>query len=213
MNSIVLTDNQFNPQPTWDKPVAKLLFKPTSEDVDLFDQNGYDLTILEQHYARANQVETFAHRQHIQAVKQPWFTQSNTITGAVLSHSLLFERKAYSGAALTELKHWARELPLLHKLTAMRSKWGLDFSMDYVDELGNAFELLHWEWDSFDLNEIQQVKSYIEPVLLNIDWTQAAQDMLQRKSEWHSLDFFEQSDWKCAYFGIPKEQFKMVAWQ
>ena len=194
-------------------PVAKLVFLPTSEDVDLFDQNGYDLTILEQHYARANQTETTAHRQHIQAVKQPWFTQAKTITGPVLSHSLLFERKAYSGAALAQLKHWAQELPLLHKLTAMRSKWGLDFSMDYVDDEGNAFELLHWEWDSFDYDEIQQVKQRIEPILLAIDWTQAARDMLKNKDKWHPLDFFEQSDWKCAYFGIPKEQFKMVTWQ
>lgn len=189
------------------------MFKPTSEDVDLFDQNGYDLTVLEQHYARANHIAIQAHRQHIQAVKQPWFTQHNTITGPVLSHSLLFERKSYSGAALAELEQWAKELPLLHKLTAMRSKWGLDFSMDYVDSDGNAFELLHWEWDSFDYEEIQQVKRYIEPILLAIDWSKAAADMLERKAEWHSLDFFKQSDWKCAYFGIPKEQFKMVTWQ
>jgi hypothetical protein len=72
--------------------------------------------------------------------------------------------------------------------------------------------LLHWEWDSFDYDEIQRVKAQVEPVLMNIDWVDAAQQLLKRKSEWVDLDFFGQSDWKCEYFGIIKERFKMVIW-
>jgi hypothetical protein len=125
---------------------------------------------------------------------------------------LLFERKAYAGPALEQLQYWSQTLPLLHKIIAMRPKWGLDFSMDYADREGNAFELLHWEWDSFNYNEIQDVKSQVEPILLNIDWADAAETLLARKSEWFGLDFFAQSDWKCKYFGIIKERFKMVIW-
>ena len=95
----------------------------------------------------------------------------------------------------------------------MRPKWGLDFSMDYVDREGNAFEILHWEWDSFDYEEICAVKERIEPLLLSIDWQQAAKDLIKYKDNWHRLDFFAQSDWKCDFFGIPKEQFKMVIWK
>ena len=95
----------------------------------------------------------------------------------------------------------------------MRPKWGLDFSMDYVDCKGNAFEVLHWEWDSFNYEEIVSVKAKIEPILLSIDWNTAAREILACKEEWHNLDFFAQSAWKCEYFGIPNERFKMVAWQ
>ena len=35
----------------------------------------------------------------------------------------------------------------------------------------------------------------------------------ERKEEWHSLGFFEQSDWKTNFFGIDKERFKMVLWK
>jgi hypothetical protein len=147
------------------------------------------------------------------ALKKPWFTQpKHIIEGAVLNHSFLFERKGYSGAALEQLQHWAHELPLLHKVIAMRPKWGLDFSMDYVDRASNSFEVLHWEWDSFDYNEIQTVKAQVEPMLSSTDWNHAAQQLLKRKSEWFDLDFFGQSDWKCKYFGIVKERFKMVIW-
>ncbi len=211
--NVVITNNTFDPNGYWDKPVEKVLFIPTAEDVALFDQNGYDLTDLEKHYAYSNWSKPKKHREHRVALKQPWFTQEYTVEGAVLNHSLLFERKGYTGAALEELQHWAKALPLVNKVISLRPKWGLDFSMDWVDREGNAFEVLHWEWDSFNYEEVEAVKLAVEPVLLNIDWTDAGRRILANKDQWHHLDFFAQSDWKCSYFGIPKEQFKMVAWQ
>ena len=210
---IKATDNQLDPNGHWDKPIGKQLFIPLAEDLDLFDQNGYDLTILEQHFAATNDRRPQEHRKHRMALKQPWYVQTKTIEGAVLNHSLLFERKAYTGAALEQLKFWAKELPLIYKLISMRPKWGLDFSMDYVDREGNAFEILHWEYDGFSYEEICAVKAAIEPVLNSIDFDQAAKDLIKYKDKWHHLDFFAQSDWKCEYFGIPKERFKMVIWE
>lgn len=210
---LVLTDNLLDPNGYWSKPVAKLVYIPTAEDLDLFDQNGYDLTVLEQHFAYGNKAEPKKHRDHIRALKQDWFIQPQCIEGAHLNHSLLFERKGYDGDALKELKLWAKDLPMIHKVIALRPKWGLDFSMDYADRQGNAFEVLHWEYDGFDYNEVQSRKLEVEEKLLAIDWEEAAQQILKHKDQWHHLEFFEQSNWKCDYFGIPRERFKMVAWQ
>jgi hypothetical protein len=85
--------------------------------------------------------------------------------------------------------------------------------MDYVDREGNAFEILHWEYDCFDYNEAAEIKELVQPKLNSIDWDDAAQQLLKRKDEWHSLEFFAQSDWKCNYFRIAKERFKMVIWK
>jgi hypothetical protein len=210
---IHLTDNLLDPNGYWDKPIAKLVYLPTPEDLALFDQNGYDLTVLEQHFAYGNWVKPKKHREHIRAVKQDWFTQLDRVEGAVLNHSLLFERKAYAGEALAELRFWAKTIPLVNKLIALRPKWGLDFSMDYVDRAGNAFEVLHWEYDGFDYEEVQVRKLQVQAKLATIDWDDAAQQILEHKDKWHHLDFFEQSHWKCDYFNIPRERFKMVAWQ
>lgn len=212
MSFVAVTNNQFNSNGYWDKPVAKLLYQPTLEDLELFDQNGYDLTQLEQHFAYGNAVKPKKHREHLRALKQDWFTQLPKTEGAHLNHSLLFERKGYTGAALEDLKFWARTLPLINKVIALRPKWGLDFSMDYADREGRAFEVLHWEWDSFVYEETQYIKETVEPILLAIDWADAAQQILAHKDQWYPLDFFAQSRWKCQYFGIPEERFKMVAW-
>jgi hypothetical protein len=209
---IKLTNNTFDANGYWDKPVEKILYIPTHNDLDLFDQNGYDLTQLEKHYAYSNRAKPKPHRDHIHALKWDWFTQDYKLEGAILNHSLLFERKAYAGKALAELAHWARDLPLIHKILALRPKWGLDFSMDYVDRKGNAFEVLHWEYDGFDYEEVQVRKLQVQAKFATIDWDEAGEQILKHKDQWHHLDFFEQSAWKCNYFGIPRERFKMVAW-
>lgn len=211
---LTLSDNKFNPVGYWEEPIGKTIFLPTLDDVALFDQNGYDLTELEKHFASTNIAGIDSHRAHRTALKQDWFTQSGSIIeGPLLNHSLLFERKGYQGKALEQLQYWSQEFPFIHKIIAIKPKWGLDFSMDYADKQGNVCELLHWEWDSFDYEEIQAVKEQVEPKLVSIDWDDAATELLKRKSEWYDLDFFAQSDWKCNFFGIQKEQFKMVIWK
>ena len=212
---LALTNNQFNPNPFWEKPIEGDVNAPSNELVELFDQNGYDLTVLEQIYAEANQAKTTMHRnsKHI-TLRQTWFSDDAPKTsGANINHAVMFERKGFTGDALLQLKEWAKQSPQLFKLVAMRPKWGLDFSIDYCDEEGNVFELLHWEFDGFDYQEIYNKKIQMEEFLIKQDWDERAKKMLEQKEDWHSLGFFEQSEWKTHFFGIDKERFKMVLWK
>ena len=210
-NDLTLTANKFNSEGYWSKPINKITFVPIPADIALFDQNGYDLTDLEQYYANANLSPSLYHRYH-KALKYSWFTQEEKTCYAVLNHSLLFERKGYTGEARDQLMRWSEKNPLVHKLLALRPKWGLDFSMDWVDPDGNAFEVFHWEYDGFDHDEVQVRKLQVQAIIATTDWDDAGRQILKHKDQWHHLDFFEQSAWKCKYFGIVNERFKMVAW-
>ena len=209
-----LTDNRFNTDPCWTERIKSVFACPPKEAVEFFDQNGYDLTKLEQLYAVANGANTTRHRnsEHI-TLRQTWFEDDSPESGPHINHAVMFERKGYSGEALQQLTTWAGYRPQFHKLIAMRPKWGLDFSIDYADREGNVFELLHWEYDGFEYNEIADKKAQMEEFLVNQDWTDRARVMIERKEEWHGLDFFEQSEWKTHFFGIDKERFKMVLWK
>ena len=207
-----LATYKFNPEPNWHHPI-NYNYKPTLQDTELFDQNGYDLTLLEKMYAEANGQQGGWHRPNHFALKYNWFTAENVTTGAHINHALCFVRKGYAGEALAQLQSFAKTNHLIYKIIKMRAKWGLDISIDYVDESGHVFEVLHWEWDGFDHAEVQDKKKQIEPFLLSVDWADAAQKMLARKDEWHHLCFFEQSAWKTEFFGIEKERFKMVLWE
>ena len=214
MNSLTLTNNQFNSHPYWDKPVINLTENVFNDpdNLGLFDQNGYRLSEIEQFFAIANGAEIHNHRYEI-ALRMDWMykpMESPPFDGPHLNHAFLFERKGYTGDALSQLKFHAKTNPLLYKLINIRPKWGIDFSMDYTDQSGNAFEVLHFEYDGFDYDEINGIKKTCEEKFLKTDWDLTAQHLLKHKKEWHSLDFFAQSSWKCNYFGLPDERFKEV---
>jgi hypothetical protein len=210
---IMLTANQFYSNRTWLTPIDEPIVPLSNPDwIDMFDQNGYRLTKLESHYAGANNHPTVNHRHEV-CLRQDWFTSEKKTTGPHLNHAFLFERKGYSGDALVQLKEFAQQNNLINKLVNYRGKWGIDFSMDYVDSLGNSMEILHFEYDSYSQDEIREMKERVGNRLAMIDWEYAAKTVLERKDEWIDLEFFDQSKWKTDFFDLPAERFKCNAWE
>ena len=223
MNDLILHDFELNPVASWSNPIPKDLVDydliESNKCVHLFDQNGYDLTPLEIEYSKWNtpnikHPSLVMHRNEKHySLQKPWFTQNEKFFGYVLNHSMLLERKSYSGDALQQLIDFSRKNPLIKKILSIKPKWGIDLSIDYVDPLDdNVFELLHFEYDSFDYSHIQNIKERIETTIKVTDLNFASQDLKDRKNEWYNLEFFEQSHYKCNYFSIPDERFKMVIW-
>jgi hypothetical protein len=171
--------------------------------VDQFDQNGYDLTKIEQLFCSKNGLH--------HSLRIPWMIQDPQPTsGPILNHCYLFERKGFKGQALKQLQIWAEDSPLYYKVINIAPKWGLEFSMDYVDREGNSFELLHYKYDCFTYEEAVRMKQIVEERVIKLDWEDVAQDLLLRKPEWFNLDVSEQNAWKCQYFNLPNEGFKKV---
>jgi len=207
---LVKTNNKLNPRRSWGTAID-IGFIPHAEHLSNFDQNGYDLTPLEKMYAEVNH-GYIGNTRWRESLKQPWFEDTeNTTSGVHLNHADLYERKSYHGYALEQLMAHAEGLPLIYKITRMRPKWGIDISIDYTSPT-MVFEVFHFEWDDFDHDIVAEKQQYIEQIVLNTDWEDAAQQLIKRKDEWHHLDFFAQSKWKSDYFGVEPEQFKLVAW-
>lgn len=222
LDDSVLEEQMLRHPDCWTRSEVDGSVIPTAQSVALFDQNGYDLTYLEQLFARENNFGTSIHRNvmHI-SLRTPWLVDSDTATptdnGAVhLNHSYLFERKAFSENALRQVLLWSRNgaTPQINKLVWLRPKWGIDISVDYAGS-SHAFEVLHFEWDSFMFERAEQTRQIVTRQLTSYTperWTAVSNELIDRWSEWSALPFFEQSDWKCNFYGLPKEQFKMVCW-
>jgi hypothetical protein len=234
--NLYFCDPYLDPTPYITKPLHIKDYTPSRQDIALFDQNGYDLTELEKRYYK--KMYTSIHRnvyhtslrkvwyldkpmdvqgalQLIEAKQDPFAPWNNVLfktTGAVLNHAHIYERKGFKGEALAELQEWATVNPMIYKIIKIKPKWGIDFSMDYCGVHGEVFEIFHYEWDSFIFEETNKMKKMLETIIDKTDWEAAAIDLWARRSEWKDLHFFDQSNWKCNYFGIPNEQFKSVLW-
>jgi len=229
MKKLTLTDNKFNSNNYWSLPVKAYLELPTAggqpvypgpEFLELFDQEGYVMTRLEQQFADANAITLSTHYKDQTCLKRPWITREpypnengTPYDGSYLNHSLLFERRAFNGAALEQLKGWTKNNSQIYKLINLRPKWGIDFSVDYSDVEGNTIEVIHYEHDEFNYEAIEIRREKVENLFLTTDWDDVAKEMLKRKDQWQELDLFAQGDWKCEFLGIPTDSQKKISWR
>jgi len=211
MNGLSILSKGLDRNGYWKNPIKKPNSLLDYKAVLMFDQNGYNLTPLEKLYAEVNGKPQIR-RTSETVLRTDWMETYPIRSGAHLNHCDLFERKGYTGEAKEELLSYAENNPLLWKLIRLRPKWGIDFSVDYVDREGRVFEVLHYEWDHFDYEAVMEKKELIEKLALSTDWNDAALKIWSKKDEWAHLDFFAQSKWKTDYFNLEPEKFKDVIW-
>ena len=206
---MIIADTSLNPEPYFLDPTEDIEVLKNPNSVDLFDQNGYHLTKAEQAFLIPNgfqQVE----RRHEDCMRYDWLVWDKR-NGAHINHSDIFERKGFGSHALEQLQAIAEINPMLYKLIKMKPKWGIDISIDYVSE-DAVFEVFHYEWDTFEYEEVIEKKLEVEELVLRLNWDEVATDIWNLRDEWYHLDFFEQSKWRTDYFGISPEKFKHVIW-
>jgi len=169
--------------------------------MDYFDKDGYELNKLEQLYYAHNDVDISEKHLYHTANHVWWFKQTEEPKyGPRLDHSLINTRWAYGGWARTQIEKHSKDNPLLNKLLDMKPKWGLDFSLDWVDN-EICFELFHIELDRFDRDELVEYKERAEEIILGTDWVDAGEAVKAKRDQWQNLSSDDQSDWKAQYFG------------
>jgi hypothetical protein len=202
------TDQNLNSTATWGIPIARD-HVPKHSCMAHFDQNGYDLTPLEQQYAAVNLCRTQLVRWR-SAIKKTWYS-ADSISGVHLNHADLYERKGYHGDALAQISTYAESVPLIYKLIHMKPKWGIDISIDYVDQ-HRAYEVFHYEWDDFDYDIVLRQQLKIEQMIQSVDWHDFAHMLWRVRDQWWHLDFATQSQYKCNLLGLEGERFKLIVW-
>lgn len=199
MDLRVAENYEFTPNASITKPLNDQVVLDTT--MKYFDKDGFEINLLEQEYYKNNNVDiSQEHLFHI-ANHVDWIVDIESSTfGCVVDHSMISTRWQFEGAAKEQLIRLSYQKPELNKLLAIRPKWGIDFSLDYVYP-GGCMELFHIEADYWTFDEAQEGKWKAEQLILNTDWQDQAETVLKKKDQWIDLNADDQADWKAQYFG------------
>jgi len=175
----------------------------SSESVRYFDKDGFELTPLEQAYycAAGYQNKIGNGCLYHTCWQEPWFNLSKE-DPFIIDHTMILHRCDFTGDAAIQLYKYNKRLPQLNYLINCKKKWGIDFSLDYMDrDTDKVYEIIHIEKDTNNYNEFIDIKSKFEEFVLSTDWTHAARVLLKQKEKWLPLEGMARNDWKARFFG------------
>ena len=178
-------------------------------NVKYFDNDGFELTKLEQEYYKVNNVHLDDCLNHLGCQKQWIQCENNKFK---VDHSLLLQRYNFTEEAKQQLEDHKNRFPQLNKYLRLRPKWGLDFSLEYYDHK-YALEVLHIELDYNNYFVALEVKEKLEKRILNTDWVDFTKSLKYKISQWECLPGMEQNDWKARHWGLEKAEFTQKAFQ
>ena len=199
MKLMIVENSGFDPTATITKPMMDE--EVLAWSMKYFDKDGFEINELEQAYYRDNDIFIDGmHLFHI-ANQTDWIVDFEQSTfGCVVDHSMISTRWAFGGKAKEQLIALSYRKPELNKLLAIRPKWGIDFSLDYIYP-GGCMELFHIEADYWTYEEALEGKWKAEELIMNADWEDQAETVLKKKDQWIDLNADDQADWKAQYFG------------
>lgn len=176
--------------------------------VRYFDNDGFELTTLEQNYYRANGVELTDILNHV-SDQQVWFTCKND--NFRIDHSTILHRRSFGGEAREQLEAYSNKIPQLHKLLNLKPKWGLDFALEYYGE-GKFIEVLHFEMDYRSYEDAMMAKKWFENKILTTNWNVFVNSLKEKEHKWRYLKGMEQNDWKARHWGLFKAEETFKTW-
>ncbi len=114
---------------------------------------------------------------------------------------MLLNRCDFEGAAREQIISMVPKCRLLNYLLLCKPKWGVDIAIDWIDD-NQVIEILHLEYDSYDLSQVLGYKSQIEEFILNHDLVEVANKIISKRDEWSSCTGYHQNLWKAKYLGF-----------
>jgi hypothetical protein len=184
------------------------LYHRTSNDVineqyiRYFDNDGFELSYLEQEYYRENNINLTSCLNHV-CDQKVWLEGSSN--GLKIDHALILHRWEFQGEAREQLIKYKHRFPELNKYLMLKPKWGIDFALEYYDN-DNAIEVMHFENDYPTYGAALQAKNYFEAKILSTDWIDFAKFLIRNKDKWQHLKGMTQNDWKASHWGLNKAE-------
>lgn len=174
----------------------------TDDYIKYFDNDGFELSFLEQEYYRENKVGMNKILNHI-CDQREWISCKHD--KLKVDHSMILQRWEFVQHARMQLEDKKTTFPQLNKYLRLKAKWGLDFALEYYDG-DEALEVLHIETDYSNYYEAVGAKQIFEKKIQSTDWNDFVKSLIKNKLQWEGLQGMEQNDWKARHWGLNKAE-------
>ena len=174
----------------------------TSQYINYFDNDGFELSYLEQEFYRENNVSLNPLLNHNCNQKQ-WLSIDDP--NLRLDHCMLLQRWQFVGDAKEQLESHKSRYPQLAKYTRLKPKWGCDFALEYYDDFWSV-EVVHFEFDDHNYYEALARKEHLQDKILNTDWIDFVNSLKRHRSDWEHLTAMDQNDWKAKHWGLHRAE-------
>jgi len=202
-----ISDNKFDQYLELKKRVSNDVI--TEQYIRYFDNDGFELSFLEQEYYRENQVPIDNILNHFCNQKE-WIKCSGEVFK--VDHSMILQRWEFVEEAKKQLENKKNFFPQLNKYLRLNSKWGLDFSLEYYKE-DIALEVLHIETDYSNYYDALEAKDFFERKIQSTDWDDFTKNIIKNKTDWQHLQGMDQNDWKAVYWGLDRAENTLKAFK
>lgn len=176
--------------------------KINDKTVMFFDNDGFELSLLEQEYYKENDIFLNPILNH-SCDQREWIKCKDS--NFKIDHSMLLQRWKFGEDAREQLKKNKTRFPQLNKYLKLQNKWGLDFALEYYND-ETSLEVLHIETDYKSYEEAMVGKKEFENKLLSTDWNDFVKSLIRNKNKWESLQGMDQNDWKAAHWGLKRAE-------
>lgn len=169
-----------------------------NNNINYFDRDGYELTEVEQEIHKYFKIPLGNCLNHHSVCSEWIYINEPPI---ILDHSFICTRFGYKNDALSSISNKCNEDVRFMKLLKLKPKYGIDISIDYIDDK-DVTELLHIEKDFNDINEATKTKKELENLIINLEFKEKAFNLMKEKEKWINLNSDDQSDYKSKIFGF-----------
>lgn len=174
----------------------------TEDYIKYFDNDGFELSFLEQEFYRENNVVLADYLNH-HCNQYEWIKVEHP--NFKIDHSVLLQRWQFCGEAKEQLERHKSSFPQLNKYIMLKPKWGLDFSLEFYDN-DESMEVVHFEFDDHNYYEALARKEHLENKILDTDWIDFVNSLKRHRSEWEHLTAMDQNDWKAKHWGLHRAE-------
>lgn len=191
---VQLENYRLNKTPT----ISKALDQPITDwgCYDFYDKDGFELNLAERAYYKHSNIQLHDCLNHI-CCQQKWLDiTSDTVW---TDHALILHRYDYADEALKQIRNQSVQCPPAGWIIQTRRKWGFDLAVDATSMYGQAFEVVHIEYDECNYETFREELKKAEEQIERMDWDKAAQQVWNHRDHWMYLKGFQQNHWKAKY--------------